>query len=274
MMTDHYQPLAPWYDHLQHEISPDRWADFLLQLDLLYRPVLSRLAGDGRDGRPLVLDLGCGTGSICLALEQRGYDPIGVDQSAAMLQLAREKATAAESHGLFLLQDISRFELYGTVDLITCLLDTVNHLVRPAQVERLFRLCANYLNPGCLFIFDCGTEHHFRQTLGNHLFYQDLAATAGQPALTLFWQNQYQPRTGISRANLTLFTEGTPQSPGLYRRSDVQIVERYYDHDFLLGCARSAGLEWLACHGELSLKAPARRAERHFYVFRRPARDL
>jgi SAM-dependent methyltransferase len=42
-----------------------------------------------------VLDLGCGTGTLCCVLAERGYQVTGVDPAAAMLALARRKPHAA-----------------------------------------------------------------------------------------------------------------------------------------------------------------------------------
>jgi len=41
-----------------------------------------------------VLDLGCGTGTLCCALAQRGHRVTGVDPAAAMLDIARRKPLA------------------------------------------------------------------------------------------------------------------------------------------------------------------------------------
>ena len=41
--------------------------------------------------RNLVLDLGCGTGTITELLYEKGYDMIGVDSSEEMLQIALDK---------------------------------------------------------------------------------------------------------------------------------------------------------------------------------------
>lgn len=41
-----------------------------------------------------VLDLGCGTGTLCCALAERGHRVTGVDPAAAMLALARNKPHA------------------------------------------------------------------------------------------------------------------------------------------------------------------------------------
>ena len=259
-----YQALADHYDALQQDIDYPAWADFVSDLDHRYRQ--GQATGDGQDGRPLLLDLGCGTGNFALHMEQRGYDVIGIDRSETMLQKAREKASESGSSALFLLQDISRFELYGTVDLAVCLLDTLNHLIRPAEVERVFRLLANYLNPGSLFIADLGTKHHFARTLGNKIFYQDTGD------LTLYWVNSYRPQSQISRAALTWFKRNRELGPAgqeTWQRFDEEIAERYYDHTFLLAAARKAGLEFVCRTTELSDHSPRATDERHFYIFRR-----
>lgn len=261
---DHpYQHLAQIYDQLQQDIDPAVWADYIQRLETLYS--LRQGRGDGQGGRPLLLDLGCGTGSFCLEMAQRGYDPIGIDVSGTMLEQARQKIAAADTAGLptclFLQQDISRFELFGTVDLIVCLLDTVNHLTRTTQIKRLFKLCANYLNPGGLFIFDLATSRHLARTLGRQIFFQD------QPDYTLFWQNHYQNKSGISRSELTIFSR---LPDGSYSRQDELITEKYYDPREIRHWLSDAGLELVARHGELNLKSPAVSDERHFYIARRP----
>jgi 2-polyprenyl-3-methyl-5-hydroxy-6-metoxy-1,4-benzoquinol methylase len=264
-MEPAYRCLATVYDDMQRDIDTMAWADHIQSLEKKY----SRRAGpgDGRDGRLLLLDLGCGTGSFCLEMAARGYDPIGIDGSAAMLDQARRKPRGQPGDEstptcLFLQQDISRFELYGTVDLIVCLLDTVNHLTRPSQVQRLFHLCANYLNPGGLLIFDLATRKHLSRTLGNQIFFQD------HPGYTLFWQNSYRTRSGISRSELTLFSR---QNDGTYRRDDETIVEKFYSPRDIRSRLLAAGLEPVARLGDLGSDRPSEADERQFYVARKPA---
>ena len=116
-MPEMYLSLAGLYDRIQ-EIDPAIWADYIQQLDQTYRLTVPgrSSSGDGRNGQPLLLDLGCGTGSFCLAMIARGYDPIGIDRSAAMLDQARAKMQqmalpTEQPPCLFIQQDISRFEL-------------------------------------------------------------------------------------------------------------------------------------------------------------------
>ena len=76
----------------------------------------------------LIADLGCGTGSFCLEIAGRGYDMIGIDISAEMLSCAKHKAVDASAGILFLNQDITSFELHGTVGAITSLMDSINYI--------------------------------------------------------------------------------------------------------------------------------------------------
>ncbi|MBA3736322.1 MAG: class I SAM-dependent methyltransferase [Actinobacteria bacterium] len=73
--------------------------------------------------RPLCLDLGCGPGAISLALARLGFDTIGVDSSAAMVELATKAATESrEGNGrcTFKCMDLGKFleGFSGEADLI------------------------------------------------------------------------------------------------------------------------------------------------------------
>lgn len=261
-----YDQIANWYDRLQSSVDHEAWADFLTMLD--QRHGRQSRAGDGQDGKPLMLDLGCGTGRNAFAMEARGYDVIGIDRSEMMLVAAREEAADTDSNALFLHQDICGFELYGTVDLAVCLLDTVNHITRKDQLRKLFSLCVNYLNQDCLLIIDIGTEKHFARTLGNNVFYQDIAGSPEEPAFTMLWQNHWQQNRGISISEITVFAE---TDSGLYERYDDVIREKYYDWQLIRDLAEAEGLKLVARYGELADRRPNVHDERAFLVFVQPA---
>ena len=130
-----------------------------------YKSVFSKYNLDPK----LVLDLGCGTGSIAVKMAKDGYDMIGLDLSFEMLDIARKKAEKENADILFLNQDMTDFELYGTVDAIISSMDSINYITEDGGLLKLFKLCNNYLNPDGIFIFDINSEYKLKEVLGNHI---------------------------------------------------------------------------------------------------------
>jgi len=258
MSDSPYDDLAEIYDHFQRDIDPVKWAEYLDQMIRKYGPC----KGDGKDGRLLLCDLGCGTASVSIEMNRLGYDVIGIDESMLMLEKAREKAAAADADILFLCQDITKFELFGTVDVFLCLLDTVNHLTQKSAFQKMLSKFKNYLNPGGLFIFDAATPAHLQKTLGNHFFY------TVEEDYALLWENRFSARTRISTSDLTLFRQ---TDNDVYLRFDGQIKERIYTETEIRDSLEQAGMKLTARYGELSSEEPAEQETREFYIAVRPA---
>ena len=138
-----YQEFAHVYDEFMEVISYTEWADYI------------EAVWNKHEIKPeLVLDLACGTGGLAVELSKRGYDMIGADLSVDMLEEAREKAMEEEQDILFLQQDMREFELYGTVQSILCTCDSLNYLLELRDLEKVFALVDNYLDPNGVFVFD------------------------------------------------------------------------------------------------------------------------
>lgn len=186
-------------------------------------------------GENSVVDLGCGTGSMTLALAALGYDMIGVDISAEMLSTAHDRA---ESEGrediLYLCQDMSDFELYGTVGAAVCCLDGINHLTDPAKIKRCFALAHNYIEPGGVFIFDVNTPKKFREVYGGRDYILE------SEGVTCLWQNDYNEKTGLCRFGISVFEE---RPDGAWNRRDSDWSERCYSRRRLEGWLSAAGFE-------------------------------
>jgi ubiquinone/menaquinone biosynthesis C-methylase UbiE len=117
-------------------------------------------SGDARFYRELahelggaVLELGCGTGRILLPIARDGIECVGLDSSAAMLEVLREKQPPAN---LRLVEGrMERFDLGTTrFRLITCPFRAFSHLLdTDAQLTALARV-KRHLAPGGVFAFD------------------------------------------------------------------------------------------------------------------------
>ena len=157
-----YTDFAGVYDIFMDDTPYGEWAEFLASLIETYgpsKPVRGNLAPEkGEDGvlaseRNLVVDLGCGTGTLTELLAGKGYDMIGVDNSQEMLEAALFKKQEPQSEILYLCQDMRELNLYSTVGTVISVCDSVNYLLEDEDVEKTFSLVNNYLFQLIQFFF-------------------------------------------------------------------------------------------------------------------------
>lgn len=209
MMEQSYGKFAEIYDKLMFDVPYDEYADFIEKIFTKHNL-----------HPELILDLACGTGSLALLLSERGYDVIGADASLEMLSVARRK-NGAESI-LFLNQSMQQFELYGTVDVIICALDSLNYVTNIDELYEVLRLCANYLNDGGLLIFDVNSEYKFRNIFAKNTYSYET------DDVIYIWENCFDEPKMTCDFFLTFFIR---ERSGLYERFDEQHVQRCYTDD-------------------------------------------
>jgi len=98
-----------------------------------------------------VLDVGCGTGSLCLALAPHFREVIGIDPDERMLQLAMGKAGKEHSNVSFLpngMLDLDKEENFRQVDAVLCFGNTLVHLSNEAEVIDFLKQAKMILKPG------------------------------------------------------------------------------------------------------------------------------
>lgn len=222
MEYNFYDVLAWHYDEMQSDMDTHHWADLL---DSLIRE-------HGKIAVNSITDLGCGTGSVDILLADKGYQITGIDSAEGMLVEASSKDP--EGRIIWSLQDITDFELPENTDCFLSLLDTLDHIMEPDVLQRVFDKVSENLNEGGLFIFDVITEKHLEETLGDNIFYEDYED------FTLLWQNRYDKDTKINTAELTFFTL---RDDGAYDRADGDLVERFYALDLLEKMGGKSGLK-------------------------------
>lgn len=249
-MKEIYSDFAQVYDRLQ-DIDYNSFVEYYKKL----------FAAFGCSPE-LVLDLGCGTGNITLPLAEYGFDMIGVDISEEMLFIASEKARNANlgDRILFLNQDMTEFELYGTVDAAICALDGVNYLLDDGDLDKLFSLIHNYLNPNGLFIFDINTRHKLCDILGENTYTYD------NDGVYCIWNSFFDPSDNICEFDLDFFTE---QPNGLYMRGGEVQYERAYTDSEIRRSAEASGLKVLAAFDDRTQNAATDKSERVFYIIQR-----
>ncbi len=246
-----YTAFASYYDKLTGNISYSQRAQY-------FDAILKHFGASG----PILLDLACGTGSLSVEMARRGYDVIGVDRSAEMLSVAMEKRYETGLDILFLCQDMTELDLYGTVDATVCALDSINHVTNPALVQKIFDNVSLFTAPGGLFVFDVNTLYKHKEVLGNNTFVYDC------DDVYCVWQNTYQDEEKIVRINLDFF-EYDDES-GAYCRSSEAFEEKAYAPEQLEQMLQLSGMELLVVYGDDTMEPPGPKAQRLIYVARKP----
>ncbi len=244
-----YDFLAHSYDRLTDDVGYEKRTDYLCSLFERF----DRLPA-------LLLDLACGTGGFSNCFAKRGASVIGVDISEEMLARAAENSREMGLEVLYLCQDATELDLYGTVDGAVCCLDSLNHLIDYDDFAAAIARVALFLEKDRLFIFDLNTEYKHSQVLGDNTFVID------DEGIYCVWQNEYDGENGIVDIALDVFNKAPD---GSYTRESELIAERAYTEKEVAAALKSAGLEILAIYGDMTTAAPSNTEERVIYVTKR-----
>ena len=243
-----YESFASVYDLFMDNIDYDEWVEYVEKIWKKFNI------------KPeIVCELGCGTGSIALRLAKKGYDMIGIDLSADMLSEAKQKAEESGQDVLFLLQDMREFELYGTVNSILCLCDSLNYITEDEDMQDVFNLVNNYLHPGGLFVFDLNTEYKFKELYGENTFSET------DDDAVYIWENYYDEEEKINEYYLNFFVKN---AEGTYDRTREEHYERAYSLDEIKGFIEKSGMKFEAAYDAFTFE-PVREDSERIYVVAR-----
>lgn len=248
-----YTDFALVYDTLMDNTPYERWCD-------LITGILKRYGIENE----LVLDLGCGTGTLTELLAKEGYDMIGVDYSEEMLGRAMEKREQSGLSILYLLQDMREFELYGTVKAVVSVCDSLNYLLEEDDIIETFRLVNNYLDPKGLFIFDFNTVHKYCDVIG------DATIAENRDDCSFIWENYYNEEERINEYDVTFFVkEGE-----LFRRFEETHYQRGYLPEEMQIYLEKAGLEFISMQDADTLMEVTQETERVCMIAREKGKEV
>ncbi|MCH5186042.1 MAG: class I SAM-dependent methyltransferase [Oscillospiraceae bacterium] len=240
---------ADIYDFLMYkDIDYAHWADYIENIFTHYD-----LSPD------LVCDLACGTGNFTTILAKRGYDMTGVDISADMLSAARAKAADEGLDILFLNQDISRLDLYGSMGAFICMIDGFNYILVPSVLQNIFtKIHRCFLDPDGILIFDLSSYTKLKHTLGNNIFLHS------ERDMFYAWENTFHEKSAVSEMNLTFFRKGKSG----YKRFSENHLQKAYTERQIVYMLKKAGFSSVDTFAEFDLVPPDKDAERIVFAAR------
>lgn len=230
-----YGDFSRFYDALMEDVDYPALADYY---EGLFRQF-------GRTPHVL-LDLGCGSGSLAVQFAQRGLDVIGVDNSQDMLSQAQQKAWRAGVEVELIHQDMQSLDLFTTVEGAVSSLDTLNHVLTTKELLEIFRRVSCFLEPGGLFLFDVNTIYKHREILGDQAFIRE------EDGVFLAWQNEYQKSTNRVKIHLDFFEETRDG----YQRYQECFYERAYSAGTLCKLLRQARFTVVGMFDEFTAAPP------------------
>ena len=240
-----YVDFAGVYDRLTSEIDYQKRGRY-------FDACIQRHGGK----KGILLDLGCGTGSMCEVMASLGYDVIGVDSSYEMLMKAVEKRTASGHDITYLAQSMTELDMFGTLDVVISTLDSLNHLTEYDDFDKAIAGVALFLHPDGVFVFDVNTVYKHEKVLGNNTFIYDM------DDVYCVWQNTLLPEH-LVQMDLDFFVRDEEDA---YTRMEDHFAERAYTHEEILSALEHHGMRLEAVYHEDSFDAPKPDSQRLIYV--------
>ncbi len=284
-----YTGFAQVYDIFMDNVPYDEWTNYLVGLLKEY----GLHSG-------LVLELGCGTGSITRRLAAKGFDMIGIDISEEMLEIAREieynrdfdcsedfieaNELQERSNILYLQQDMREFELYGTVSAVVSICDSMNYITSEEDLLKVLQLVNNYLDGGGIFIFDMNTVHKYKDILGDNTIAEN------REDCSFIWDNYYYEDKMINEYDVTIFVKvdeevedeleadekealkgyekNRDSSVSLYEKYEELHYQKAYTIDTVIRLIEKAGMEFVTVYDAFTHNPPDEKSERVYFVAR------
>lgn len=266
-----YTDFASVYDTFMDNTPYEEWAKYIVGLLKAYG--VAQVSGARKNQkealdteRNVVVDLGCGTGTLTELLADAGYDMIGIDNSQEMLNIALEKREQSGKEILYLLQDMREFELYGTAGAIISVCDSLNYLLEDEDICETFRLVNNYLYPGGVFIFDFNTVYKYETVIG------DTTIAENREDCSFIWENYYDEESQLNEYDLTIFVR-TAEEPGataegMFRRFSETHYQRGYTLEQMKGFVEKSGMKFVTAIDADTHGAVREESERIYIIAR------
>lgn len=200
-----------------------------------------------------ILDLACGTGKLAKIFLDNGYTIEGLDISESMLNIAIKK-------GLKVYQgNIVDFELGKKYDLILCVYDSLNYVLKQSDLQKCFKSVNRHLFEKGVLIFDMNSDYRINKILPTYkIDYHKIGDTE------LFWFNSHRHNTWIGELIIFEKTED-----GKYQRFYEKHIERAYKLPIIKKLLKKANFEILETFSDHKFNEIKRDSKRWYFVCER-----
>ncbi|PKN77698.1 MAG: hypothetical protein CVU48_10715 [Candidatus Cloacimonetes bacterium HGW-Cloacimonetes-1] len=200
-----YSLFAQYYDVYMAHVDYSSWIALLMECFSLY----------STNNLDKILELACGTATISSRLVREGYIVDAADSSGHMLSIASMKSNKPRLFAHFMGSPLP----VSDYDLVLCLFDSVNYLLKPEYISALLNSVYDALNSGGLFIFDISTIQNSLENFSDSTYLTQLKDGY------LVHRAEYDEETYLQKSYLTFF-KMIGNSYKLFEESHEQMVYR------------------------------------------------
>lgn len=205
-----------------------------------------------------LLDLACGTGELAVEFAFSGYKVVGLDLSKEMIEVAEEKAAAAEVEVSFSVQNMTNFHFNELFDVITCYCDSLNYLRSEQEVQATFKQVAKHLKTSGTFLFDVHSVYKISEG------FQAFSYGDAEEEVATIW-NSFPGEFPYSvEHELTFFIRN--EESGEYVRVDELHQERTFPVEEYIRMLRAATFSKIEIYADFTNNSPVETSERIFFV--------
>lgn len=221
-----YEDFSYIYDKLSFDLDYEGYADNIL-----------KLAKEYKIKKENMLELAAGSGMLTKYFFDEFENIDALDISPDMLNVFANKYDNDNINLIY--YDMVEFENPGKYDLIVILLDSINYVTDPKDLQKLFDNCYKNLKDEGLLVFDINSEYKMTQVFGSNCYvyeYEDIFYT---------WDNFYED--DLVDMHLNFFVEN---EDGTYDRIYEYQQERIYRTNEVTKMVEQAGFKDVKTYDE------------------------
>ncbi len=203
-----------------------------------------------------ILDVCCGTGTMCELLTNEGFQLSGFDISAPMIEVAREKAYAKGRKIRYEVFDAAEAAMGETYDAAFSFFDSLNNILDADRLNMAIQRVFEHLNPGGSFIFDVNTAYAFQQKMF------DQANMRANAKLRYKWVGDWDPETRIITVEMKFWRDD--------REFQEIHTQRAYTEEEIRSMLAQAGFEEVRVFNSYTLNPPRYTSDRLHFTALKP----
>jgi len=242
-IANQYGQLGAVYDEVMAPVPYSDWVKYL-------RKIFKRYSFFPKS----ILDVACGTGTVSLLLDEKGYFVTGIDLSETMIEAANEKAKKCGSTVEFICRNACDITFDEEFDVAISLFDSLNYILSTTELKKAFIAVYNAIKPGGYFIFDLNSAHALSSNLFTQDNFWDEDATVKHE-----WISSYNKKTKIATVDMTFYLPDGRTFAEVHK-------ERVHEHFEVIDMLWSNGFEFVDAFHEYSFLPVGKRTERIFYI--------